>query len=308
MTELVTTKSKSKTVTSPVFRKLTRGTRIVETTHGVRVFSAEVGPEIAAEILGAGNEKNRKIRPTKLAQYREEMNRGRWRLQNTLLVTKMARLIDGQHRLTAVVETGIPQTLLFQIIPEEEETAADLATDTGAIRTLADTLHHRGVAHSSRVAAFLVHERSFRLQQDPSSSVQSTKTSYLKLLREIGQKKITDAIGIVPRGMAAKLGLKQSIIDWCAFHFAHADDTHAQLFMQAVMDGDASDDKSILVLREELIRLNGAKKTRGTRTSGTDYFHMLVKGWNAYFDSQPVKPRALHSKAREEFPSVRGGE
>jgi hypothetical protein len=292
--------------TSELFRRLTKGTKIVSTTHGARVFSVEVDPAIAEELLSEGNDGNRKIRPTKLVQYREEMEKGRWRLQNTCLVTELARLIDGQHRLSAIIETGLPQLLLFQIVEGKEEEAANLAVDGGAIRTLGDTLHFRGVKHANRVAAFLVHERAYRVLQDPSASVNTSKTSYLRLLREVTQTRVAAAIEIVPRGLAVKLGLKQSIVDWCAFHFMASDPVHAELFLQAIMDGDANDDKAIFVLREELLRMNGARKTKGVRTSATDSFHMMVKGWNAFFDSQEVTRRALHAKAREEFPEIRG--
>ena len=291
--------------TSELFRRLTKGTKIVTTSHGARLFTADVDPGIAKEILDEGNDGNRKIRPTKLQQYREEMERKRWRIQNTCLLTEFARLIDGQHRLSAIVETGIPQVLLFQIVDGKDEEAANLAVDGGAIRTLGDTLHFRDVPHSNRVAAFLVHERAYRILQDPSASVNSSKTAYLKLLREVTPNRIVAAIEVVPRGLATKLGLKQSIVDWCAFHYMASDPVHAELFLQAIMDGDANDDKAIFVLREELLRMNGVRKTKGVRTSTTDLFHILVKGWNAYFDSQEIKPRALHAKAREEFPIVR---
>lgn len=65
-------------------------------------------PELAEKLL-QGNTGNRKLDKAKVAQWTREIEHLRWRLTNeTIAIAKDGRVVDGQHRLHAVVKAQKP--------------------------------------------------------------------------------------------------------------------------------------------------------------------------------------------------------
>jgi len=75
----------------------------------------EIGPEEAHAILDDGG-KNRPINATVLARYVRRMKEGVWRLNGQpIILSQSGALLDGQHRLRAILEFGkaIPMVVLY---------------------------------------------------------------------------------------------------------------------------------------------------------------------------------------------------
>ena len=71
-----------------------------------------VGPEEARALLERNAEFQRKVRPNRVQEYAEEMRAGRWCDNGeTIKMDELGRLIDGQHRLRAVIESGTAQVM-----------------------------------------------------------------------------------------------------------------------------------------------------------------------------------------------------
>ncbi len=67
----------------------------------------EISPELATKML-EGSYGNRKRRPHLVAVYAEAMKRGQWRTTHQgLAIDEAGNLLDGQHRLLAVVKSGV---------------------------------------------------------------------------------------------------------------------------------------------------------------------------------------------------------
>lgn len=98
-----------------------------------------ITPEIAADML-TRNDGNRPLRPRTWQGYAKDMLAGKWRqTHEAIAVTTSGRLINGQHRLTAVVHSGIAQ-VFWVAVYDSAETAMDLPIDFGARRTISDIL------------------------------------------------------------------------------------------------------------------------------------------------------------------------
>jgi len=71
-----------------------------------------ITPDIAKKML-AGNDSNRAISESTLAQYIKSMLAGEWK-QNaeTIKIGSSGKLLDGQHRLTAIIKSGKPMHML----------------------------------------------------------------------------------------------------------------------------------------------------------------------------------------------------
>lgn len=114
-----------------------------------------ITPARAAELLSL-NSNNRRIRKNIVATYARDMQAGDWKLTGAPLVLNGSELLDGQHRLLACVEAGVPFTTA---VLYDADTEAHIAIDKGAKRTVADELRWRGetgdVARLSAVLSLL---------------------------------------------------------------------------------------------------------------------------------------------------------
>jgi hypothetical protein len=82
-----------------------------------------VTPEMAMKWLDETNTKNRPVRETWVARLAADMKAGRWRGQNgeAIRFDTSGRLVDGQHRLWACTQSGMPfDTLLITGVDEED--------------------------------------------------------------------------------------------------------------------------------------------------------------------------------------------
>lgn len=99
----------------------------------------EITPK-QAEAMLRRNIVNRPVRESKVKQYSRDMLNGRWNEGDgsTIKFNEDGELIDGQHRLTAVLKSGV---VLKWEVRRGISKKAQRTMDTGAPRTPADTLH-----------------------------------------------------------------------------------------------------------------------------------------------------------------------
>jgi len=95
-----------------------------------------ITPEIAKNILEQGNYNNRAIRKGHVHNLAARIVRGEWKLTpQGIILHKSGRLLDGQHRLEAVVLANIPITTTVFTVADDE---IFRALDQGAKRNMAD--------------------------------------------------------------------------------------------------------------------------------------------------------------------------
>lgn len=71
----------------------------------------DITPEIAARLLQK-NPHNRKITSGGVKKWAESMMAQRWKVAQPILIDRNGNLLDGQHRLTAVIKTGMTIKML----------------------------------------------------------------------------------------------------------------------------------------------------------------------------------------------------
>jgi hypothetical protein len=73
-----------------------------------------VTPELAKKWLAEKNNRNRRISPPKVETYARDMAAGLWKIthQNSIAFYKDGNLADGQHRLFAMVKSGVTLDLM----------------------------------------------------------------------------------------------------------------------------------------------------------------------------------------------------
>lgn len=97
------------------------------------------------------NARNRHIRPARVARYARDMARGQWQLTGEpVKFTGDGSLLDGQHRLRAIVDADVTVPML--VVRGIAETAQSVM-DTGAARRASDALTLQGKSHGHTLAA-----------------------------------------------------------------------------------------------------------------------------------------------------------
>lgn len=120
--------------------------------RGVEVNVRHVDPELATEWLEA-NTSNRRASPATVQRYARDMESGAWQLNGeTIKIGRSGRLLDGQHRLKAVVESG--ETVAMLVVEGLDERVFD-TLDIGEKRQFSQQLAERGVKSYTAVAAAL---------------------------------------------------------------------------------------------------------------------------------------------------------
>ena len=111
-----------------------------------------ITPEMAEALIGAsGAVENRSVRGPAVTMLAGAIERGEWVLNGeSIVIDEHGILLDGQHRLHAVVRAGVSiRTIVVRGVPRE----AMITLDIGRARTIGDNLTVRGVRNANQVGA-----------------------------------------------------------------------------------------------------------------------------------------------------------
>jgi len=98
-----------------------------------------ITPEVATSLL-KNNAGNRNLRSTVVEHYADQMKRGEWKpTHQAIAIGADENIIDGQHRLSAIVKSGLPQWF-WLCTYESQSGAMGLPIDLQARRNAADIL------------------------------------------------------------------------------------------------------------------------------------------------------------------------
>lgn len=120
-------------------------TNIIQLNNASKIFGGEdivaevvtITPGIATAWLRC-NQNNRPVRKRHVVFLANEISAGNWQVNGqAIVISNDEEVLDGQHRLMAIIEAGIPikSLVVYGISPEAFKTI-----DTGAVRTGADAL------------------------------------------------------------------------------------------------------------------------------------------------------------------------
>lgn len=110
----------------------------------------DVTPDMARKWLGF-NTHNRNVRGRVVAGYATDMRNGDWRVNGeTIKFSADGTLLDGQHRLHAVIEADVPVRML---IVRGLDAATQDTMDDGVTRKFSDALRLRGIGQYVVLAA-----------------------------------------------------------------------------------------------------------------------------------------------------------
>jgi hypothetical protein len=252
---------------------------------------------IAAAVMLESNTANRPITEASVSAIIKEIKGGRWKVNGDMIrITKSGRILDGQHRLTAVVRAGIAidTWIMYDVPPDVFDTI-----DVGKRRSAGDTLGCKGQKNSYRLAAALIMIDKYMTGR-MEKSVQYSNTEIEELLL-----KYPDAPNYLVTSSAKRGLLLPSLMDSLYYLFSQRDNALADLFLERILKGAGlQEGEPWYVLREKLL----ADSLSKARLSKAYIFALCVHAWNHTRSGNKIKILRLHEKETGkliEFPLIK---
>lgn len=122
----------------------------------------KITPAMARAMLESNTGNFRPVNQSRVRRYASDMLTGKWWLNGEAIKTNGVMLLDGQHRLHAIIMSG---KTIETVVVDGLETDSAISMDKGAPRTLASWLTHSSVANAVTIAAIarqaLYYERGY---------------------------------------------------------------------------------------------------------------------------------------------------
>jgi hypothetical protein len=261
----------------------------------VRTYLEEtIDPGKAAEYL-EHNDVNRTIRPHKVTEYARAMKAGRWRVNGAGIVfDDEGHLVDGQHRLKAIIESDTTIVLLVTrgVSPNVRPTV-----DEGIKRQFKDDLAMTGVvsahANAALLRKILVWKQNGGLANLDKTSIGRPEMSakWPPLAHDVTQT-IRDTMRWKMRWPGNKGGL--DFFYWLLmFENENNPETVEEFFQILTIGSQNPDDRLLLHVQDALAgRYTQYKKDR--RQTGVPYqAYWLSRGWNGWLHGDKLTRLAL---------------
>lgn len=250
-------------------------------------------PKTAKEWLEY-NTHNRKVSERLVEIYAEAMSAGEWVLNGEpVIFDKNGRLQSGQHRLLAVIESGVS---IKSVVVRGAEPENIYSLDAGRRRRMTDVLTLRGEKDVANLSAMLVWHWRYQHGVMDRGGITPTNTHLLKILDDTPELQTFLAWGHrIRRSLGVSAGLSAAMF----YEFAQLDLFEAETFLEMVFSGENLDSTHpAYVLRRWVTRskLNPRKPPMAVVAA------VFVKAWNAYREHVPI--RTLRWAANEEFPEA----
>ena len=258
-----------------------------------------VTPEFAKELLGHKHDNQRHVRHRHVEALADAMSKGRWRYtMDPIRLNDELQVIDGQHRLLAVVKSGKAQKFIVAILEDPE---AFYALDQGVSRSLNDIRATQGKKTIGRViiGAILLEGRDFATRSHSNLSkeeVDRTLDSFpymeeVMMLDRLGRRAKIHGVGSLAAAIAAMRVNKTEAIKFFSAVFQ----------MTSFIDDHESHQAHVLYMF-----LHSSREKGGQRTTGEYYIlesaYKSIRAWNAWRRGEAISK--LQYEPGGKFPKV----
>lgn len=267
---------------------------------GPRVEVGLVSPTQAQKWINR-NTHNRPVKRNLIRQLAGAIERDEWCFNGeTIKFDTTGRLIDGQHRLEAIIEADIavPLIAVFGVHPAAQETI-----DTGSRRSLGDVLSLRGESNATLLSSAL--NATFRLMNGTMQRAGSVYPTYQQAIALLDDHPDIRSSLTVGRALGNHLKYPKGLGAALHYLFGTVSEKDAEAFFERLVSGAglAADDP-IFVLRRLLER----RAMDGDKLRQEAVAALTIKAWNAWRAGAPVhRLQWVGGGAEPEpFPTIEG--
>lgn len=232
-------------------------------------------PKMAEELLKR-NLGNRRFKQRTVDRYAQEMSNGRWMSDTgeSIKISSSGNLLDGQHRLLAVIKAGISVDMyVCHGVPTE----VFKVLDSGTPRTSSDSFHIKGIPHANILPSIITLYLEVSRGRPDLNIARSTS----ELLNIYSTDTVFwDDISRRTSAWYLEFGriLSPSIIGGTYTLFLQKNTIDAQAFMKQLCSGMDISSRSLGMLRKRLIddKISNSKMTNRLKIS------LIIKAWNLF--------------------------
>lgn len=275
---------------------------------GISYSTINISPEMAREMLvKSADFQNRSLKNWRIDSYAADMAAGRWRANGEVLVfDKDGILLDGQHRLHAIIKAGVP-VVMGVCFGVDRDTAQTI--DQGCSRTMKDALTMDGAKNVAAVMATARALHILRGNVDPECQTgrRHDKNACLSTAGGMEQfllanQGIEDAWAMVPSEPAKVVAATTLAAMMLEMSLVESQEAALDFVSGIAGDGLSKNDPRV-VLRDRFIddRLaiaRGAGRTRIVARNKVQQLALLVMAWNAWMHDATVSAKFLILKDR----------
>lgn len=223
------------------------------------------------------------IRTSDVAAYARDMASGKWQVTGEAVkFDRAGNLIDGQHRMLAVVRSGATVQLF---VVHGLSPVAQSVMDSGLKRAASDALHLSGYKHSALIASVA------RLALDMSADGRQ-KSTHSEIARWVEDNADITRVAPAAQAIAPNVDAPPTVIAYTWLIFARIDPAAAAAFWESIAnqatDGDG-DPRSTLIKRMAQARRHKERMARPVQIG------MIIRAWNAWRKGESV--RVLRARA-----------
>lgn len=269
----------------------------VERVNSQRVEKIFVTPEMAAEWL-ARNTGNRRLIKGHVDSLERVLERGEWSLNGeTIKFGNDGRLLDGQHRLHACVNSGVG--FWTWVAYGVEPSAFDTIDTNIRTRKASDILGLHGKENTTHLAACVKMLWVFRLTGQFYEGGGGHHGFSPKLCLEILDRRpgIHESVN---RCSGVRVFSSPSLLAALYYLFACANADLAGEFVSVMADGSTELERPFHVLREAVIN----RRLTIRRIGGRQLAFMAIRAWNSELSANWIKK--VYYKPNEDFPQITG--
>lgn len=259
-----------------------------------------ITPTMAQEYLSK-NTSNRRVKQPLVIQYANDMFAGRWKEDTgeAIKITIDGRILDGQHRLLAIVKSKVP--VWMHVVLNVKEEVFDVL-DTGSSRNATDVFLVKGIRYDNIIPSIisvhnlLVNNKRYGAQKNYKSTNAMLLDQYFSdevFWQNVAHKSRSWYLSF------AKI-LTPSFIGGFYSYFLLLNEKKAECFMVELTTGIRVTNEVVMLLRNTLMK----DKISPKKMPPTLKMALIIKAWNAYVTNQSVKLLKFDT-LREEFPTAK---
>lgn len=219
-----------------------------------------VTPAMATELLGR-NENNRALNVKRANRLADAMRRGEWQYNgDTIRIAKSGRLLDGQHRLSAIEMSGIPQKYII-VDGLDDETFTTI--DIGMARSAYQVLAIAGEKNTSILASLSKMVILTNRHGKPNHGSTAAHPTHTEILEFAGKdERLNESTSFVVGNKWIRKYVGPSVAAYCHYMMGKKSIIMRDAFFIELQEGEYSyKDSPIRFLRDVLIEERGATST-----------------------------------------------
>jgi len=258
-----------------------------------------ITPEIAKELLKF-NKFNRPYQEKTMLRYYVDMMNDLWITETgeSIKISKKGNLLDGQHRLYALIKANKPYT--FLIISELDEDIMPFI-DTGKSRSYNDCLAMNGVKNYVIIGSVIQFYKSLKENRFSKPGVYQKYNNFEVLNVYENRNKFWDEVALFSQRMYNAIGklLPKQVIGGFYSYLYEIDQEKAKNFILQVCTGENIENQTIYILRKRLI----LEAVQLRKSPIKVVYAFLIKAWNCYIKNEEIKIMKWDA-TKEEFPKI----